>query len=362
MVGARAPLRGRWASRSLALGVAAAIAVAGGTAPASAAPTGPSTGKVDAAAQAARDVAAQVGRLLERLGAAQRQVDAADAHVADAFGQVASQHRAAAIAQNDARLAEVAAEEAVAAVRAAQDAVGTFARVSYMGGATSPVLESLLTAEGPAQIVERAALLEFAGDHRSAVLTDMTAAQKRADETRAAARHAVTEVERSRQAADDALASARVARADAARQLADLQTSRAAMQVELGEARSTLVTLQRQQAAARQPAPAAPAAAAASSAPSSPRSGGPAPAPAPAPAEHDWDAVALCESGGNWSINTGNGYYGGLQFSSSTWLAYGGGAHAPRADLATKAEQIAVAEAVLAAQGPGAWPTCGRSL
>ena len=76
----------------------------------------------------------------------------------------------------------------------------------------------------------------------------------------------------------------------------------------------------------------------------------------------EWDAVAQCESGGNWSINTGNGYYGGLQFSSSTWLAYGGGAYAPRADLAAKSQQIAVAEKVLAAQGPGAWPVCGRNL
>jgi hypothetical protein len=76
----------------------------------------------------------------------------------------------------------------------------------------------------------------------------------------------------------------------------------------------------------------------------------------------EWDAVAQCESGGNWSINTGNGFYGGLQFSSSTWAAYGGTAYAPRADLATKAQQIAVAEKVLAGQGKGAWPVCGKGL
>jgi nucleoid-associated protein YgaU len=71
-----------------------------------------------------------------------------------------------------------------------------------------------------------------------------------------------------------------------------------------------------------------------------------------------WDRVAACESGGNWSINTGNGYYGGLQFSSSTWRAYGGGQYASRADLATKSEQISVAQRVLSSQGPGAWPVC----
>jgi LysM repeat protein len=72
-----------------------------------------------------------------------------------------------------------------------------------------------------------------------------------------------------------------------------------------------------------------------------------------------WEAVAQCESTGNWSINTGNGYYGGLQFSASTWAAYGGTAYASSADQATEGQQIAVAEKVLASQGPGAWPVCG---
>jgi nucleoid-associated protein YgaU len=76
----------------------------------------------------------------------------------------------------------------------------------------------------------------------------------------------------------------------------------------------------------------------------------------------EWDAVAQCESGGNWSINTGNGYYGGLQFSASTWAAYGGTAYAPQANQASKAQQIAVAEKVLASQGKGAWPVCGKGL
>ena len=71
-----------------------------------------------------------------------------------------------------------------------------------------------------------------------------------------------------------------------------------------------------------------------------------------------WDRIAACESGGNWHINTGNGYYGGLQFSSSTWLGYGGGAYASRADLATREQQIAIAQKVQAGQGWGAWPVC----
>ncbi|EDY43383.1 transglycosylase family protein [Streptomyces sp. SPB074] len=80
---------------------------------------------------------------------------------------------------------------------------------------------------------------------------------------------------------------------------------------------------------------------------------------ATAATEQTWDKVARCESGGDWDINTGNGFYGGLQFTTSTWKAFGGGAFAARADQATRAEQIVVAEKVLKNQGPHAWPTCG---
>ncbi|MEX0171685.1 transglycosylase family protein [Streptomyces sp. LMG1-1-1.1] len=76
----------------------------------------------------------------------------------------------------------------------------------------------------------------------------------------------------------------------------------------------------------------------------------------------EWDRVAQCESGGNWSINTGNGYYGGLQFSASTWAAYGGTAYASTANQASKSQQIAIGEKVLAGQGKGAWPSCGVGL
>ncbi|MGK3090142.1 transglycosylase family protein [Streptomyces sp. WAC01490] len=71
-----------------------------------------------------------------------------------------------------------------------------------------------------------------------------------------------------------------------------------------------------------------------------------------------WEKVAACESSGNWAINTGNGYYGGLQFSGPTWAAFGGTRYAPRADLATRDQQIDIAERVLDGQGPGAWPAC----
>lgn len=71
-----------------------------------------------------------------------------------------------------------------------------------------------------------------------------------------------------------------------------------------------------------------------------------------------WDRVARCESSGNWSINTGNGYYGGVQFSLSTWAGFGGREYAYYPHHATKAQQIAIARRTLYVQGPGAWPTC----
>ncbi|MFF9865534.1 transglycosylase family protein [Streptomyces sp. NPDC013953] len=95
----------------------------------------------------------------------------------------------------------------------------------------------------------------------------------------------------------------------------------------------------------------------------------PPPAPGPGPSytltdcagdQWPWGCVAHCESSGRWHLNTGNGFYGGLQFRQSTWEAYGGLKYAARADLATRQQQIAVAEEVLRWQGWGAWPTCSQ--
>ncbi|HSP59678.1 MAG TPA: transglycosylase family protein [Ornithinimicrobium sp.] len=82
-------------------------------------------------------------------------------------------------------------------------------------------------------------------------------------------------------------------------------------------------------------------------------------APTAAADDHSvWDRVADCESTGNWDINTGNGFYGGLQFWHPTWTSFGGGEFAPYAHQATKLQQITVAQRVLKVQGPGAWPVC----
>lgn len=85
-------------------------------------------------------------------------------------------------------------------------------------------------------------------------------------------------------------------------------------------------------------------------------------APAHAASDSTWDKLAQCESGGRWDINTGNGYHGGVQFSPSTWRGFGGGEFAPVAYQASRAQQIVVAERVLARQGWNAWPSCSRKV
>lgn len=88
----------------------------------------------------------------------------------------------------------------------------------------------------------------------------------------------------------------------------------------------------------------------------------PAPATSGAVPASTWDALAQCESSGNWSASTGNGYYGGLQFHPQTWAAHGGHAYAPNAHQASRGQQIAVAERVLQSQGWGAWPSCSAQI
>lgn len=113
------------------------------------------------------------------------------------------------------------------------------------------------------------------------------------------------------------------------------------------------------------PPPPAPPPQAAAPAPAAPAAPASAPVAVAAPASSgsgvNWYAIAQCESGGNWGINTGNGYYGGLQFTQGTWDANGGGQYAASANQATAAQQIAVANNVLASQGIGAWPVCGAN-
>jgi multidrug efflux pump subunit AcrA (membrane-fusion protein) len=336
------------ASRLVGVGIAVSIGLGMSPHTASAAP---SAAQIAAAQQAAAAAAAQVGQLLAQVGEAQAAVDSARAEAAAALGRYQGTLAGYQSAQATADAAQAAAQQARLDLAGARSDVASFARSSYMLGSVSPGMHALLTSDGPDQMIERAALLDAAGDRRTEVLDHVAVVERQAGESAAVASSALEEASALQEEAAAALASSRQLETAAQQKAENFQAQQASMQAQLDEARTTVVTLQSQRAAAP-PAPA-------------PRSGGgPAPVPAPVPqaGAHDWDAVAECESGGNWSINTGNGYYGGLQFSSSTWLAFGGGVYAPRADLAAKAQQIAIAEKVLAEQGRGAWPICGRSL
>ncbi|TYP90428.1 transglycosylase family protein [Blastococcus xanthinilyticus] len=351
--------------RLAVIGLAAACGLGLGVPAASAAPADP--GGVGAAQQAAEAAAAQVTQLLEQSGAAQASLDAARADAAAALGRYEGERAQVEAARTAAEEARAAAAEAQAAVDAARVDLAAFARRSYMLGSTSPGLQALLTADGPAQVIERAVLLDAAGQGRSDAVAEFTALRQQAAGTADAAGTALAEAAAGEQRAADLLVAAQQAEADARATVAELQGQQAVLEARLEQVRTELVELQRAEEAAR-PAPAPPA-------PQTPAAPAPVPptpvvptpvvpppvVPAPDPG-HDWDAVARCESGGNWSINTGNGYYGGLQFSASTWTGFGGGEFAPRADLASREQQIAVAERVLDVQGRGAWPTCGRNL
>ena len=357
-VGRARTARRRSTSRAAGVGIVAAFGLCVLQGPASAAP---SDAQVTAAQQAADAAAAQVGQTLTELGAARAAVDSATAEATAARGRHEATLASYRSAQIAADAAQAAAEQAQVDLAVARADLAAFARSSYMTGTTSPGMQALLTSADPTQMLERAALLDAAGGRRSDVLSQVAVARGLAADAMTVARTALAEAAALEQRAAGALAGADQLETEARRTAATFEAQQAAMQVRLQEARTTLVTVQRQRIAVPQVA------ARPSLAPSpvpSPASGGGSSSGSPAqnaPA-HDWSGVARCESGGNWSINTGNGYYGGLQFSPSTWAAFGGLAYASRADLATPAQQIAVAEKVLTVQGVGAWPTCGASL
>ena len=331
-------------SRAAVLGIAVLVAVVPGTA--SAAPAD--------AQRAVDDAAALVERSLTQLGDARAAEADAHASAAAARGRYEGTVAGSRTARTAAETARAAAEEAEQQLAGARADVAAFARSSYMSGSTSPGLQALLTAGGPAQMIERAALLDAAGSRRSDVLGRLTVLQEQAADAATVARDALAQAVALEQEAAAHLAAAEQAEAEARQRAAGFQAQQAVLQAQLQDARTAVVDEQRRRTTAR-PVPQQPVARPPAAPPT-------VPAPVPIPAARDWDAVAACESGGNGSINTGNGYYGGLQFSQSTWEAFGGSAYAPRADLAAKSQQIAVAERVLAVQGRGAWPTCGRSL
>jgi cell wall-associated NlpC family hydrolase len=270
----------RWLSRTAGVVVVAAVAVGVAPGVADAKPRRPSAGEISAAQQAANSAAAQAAQTQAQLATAQAAVDNANAHAALALDQYEGKQQAYDTAVGAAQTAKAAADKAATDLAAARAAVASFARDSYMSGSTSSRMTSLITSGSPAQMLERAALLDAAGDNRGAVVTTVTVVEKQAQTANTAAQTAMSQAGVLKQQAQDALKSAEAIKAGAVQQAQALQTQEAAAQTTLQQARQNVTNLTGQSAAAdqydaQQAAVAAAAAQAASSGSSSAAPSGP---------------------------------------------------------------------------------------
>jgi cell wall-associated NlpC family hydrolase len=227
---------------------AACLMVAPGIA--AAAPTNPSDAQMSAAQQAKNAAAQQVGALSAQLATAQAQADAANAASAIALDTFQGKQADYEAAQATAESAAAASRQADADLAAARAAIADFARTSYISGSTNPGMQSLLTAGGPAEMLERAALLDAAGNHRADVVAQVTVAQQAAAAADAAAQAALARAATLKQQAADALAAAEQVAAGARRQAAAFAARQAAMQTQLDQAQQTLLGLEGARAAA----------------------------------------------------------------------------------------------------------------
>lgn len=219
---------------------------------ASAAPTNPSDTQIGAAQQSKDAAAQQVGVLAAQLAGAQAQLDAAHAASAIALDTFQGKQAAYETAQVTAETAADASRQADADLSAAEAAISDYARYSYIHGTTNPGIQALMNAEGPAQMIERAALLDAAGNHRSDVVGQVTVAQHQAETADAAAQAALGEASARKQEAADALATAEQVEIGARQQAAAFQVQQAAVQAQLDQAQQALLGLEGARAAAVQ--------------------------------------------------------------------------------------------------------------
>ncbi|MFL6096985.1 MAG: coiled-coil domain-containing protein, partial [Blastococcus sp.] len=249
------------------VGTAVAVALAIGLTPAVAA-AAPSNSQIAAAKAAADALTNQIGELADQLAGAQDVVDAAHAKSALALDDFQAKQAAYEAAQQQADAAAVASAHAAAALGVARDELVAFARRSYMQGSTYPTAEALLTSATPGQMIERAALLEAAGGHRSDVVDRVTVLQQQATATEAVARTTLTDAGALKEKADAALAVATQDEISARAQAAEIGTQQAQLQTELAAAQQQLTVMVGEKAAADRtaalvaaaPKPAAPAA------------------------------------------------------------------------------------------------------
>jgi cell wall-associated NlpC family hydrolase len=219
---------------------------------AAAAPTNPSDSQISAAQQATDAAAQQVGVLSAQLASAQAQVDAANAASAIALDAFQGKQADYEVAQDTAESAAAASRKADADLADARAAIADFARTSYVHGSTNPGMQALLTAGGPAQMLERAALLDAAGDHRADVVIEVTVAQEQATAADVVAQTALGEAATLKQQAADALAAAERVEAGARQQAAAFAAQQAAVQAQLASVQQTLLGLEGARTAATQ--------------------------------------------------------------------------------------------------------------
>jgi len=242
-------------------GTAIAVALTIGLTPsvATAAPRGPSNGQIQAAADAAKAVEERIGALSGQLTKAQDDVDAAHANSALKLDEYQARQAEYEDAQLRADAAAAAAAQATADLAVAHDEIVAFARRSYMQGSTYSGAAALITAADPGELIQRAALLEAAGGHRSDVLERVTVLQQQATATEEVARTTLAEAGSLKEQATAALEVAKNAEISARAQAADLSAQQAQLQTDLAAAQQQLATLIGQQAAAQRTAAIAPA-------------------------------------------------------------------------------------------------------
>ncbi len=299
----------RTTARLCGIGVVAAIALGLTPGVAEAAPRRPSDTQIADARAAADAVQARIGQLSGQLTAAQDAVDGARAESAIALDEYQATQAAYEAAQQEAAAAAAVAAQATADLGVARTQVVSFARRSYMQGSTYPAAAALLTAADPGELIERAALLEAAGLHRSDVLADVTVLQARATPAETEARAGVEHVAVLKEHAAATLAVAEAAEVTAREQAAALDVQQAQLQTELAAAQTQLQALVGERAAADRAAQATRTA--------------PAPRPAPAPAPpassgNDVPAGAGSSSAAQTAIDAAMAYRG-------TRYAWGGG-------------------------------------
>jgi cell wall-associated NlpC family hydrolase len=291
----------RLAGTAGAIGVVTALAI--GLTP-SVAAAAPSNSQIAAAQAAADALTSQIGALSSQLQGAQAAVDAAHSKSALALDDYQAREAAYQDAQVRADSAAAASAQATADLGVAHDELVAFARHSYMQGSTYPEAEALLTAAGPGELIQRAALLEAAGGHRSDVVDRVTVLQQQATATEQVARTALAEAGTLKEEANSALQVATAAEVSARAQAADLNTQQAQLQSQLATAQQQLTTMIGERAAAQRVAAVAPPA--------------PKPTPPPAPSGNTTPAGPGSSSAAQAAIAAAKRYLG-------TSYAWGGG-------------------------------------